>query len=127
MSPFLPATFLPSDFFTQAGSDEQARVRLSNATGFALLQLQRGEVPADWQQLSETPPWVVLAYHTLKLCMPGAGGREVTPQDYVTFNFWGSEMVSTQVQQRPCYLPNKPWQKHWTSIKILLLWRDVQW
>lgn len=63
--------------------------------GFALLQLQRNMVPADLQQLSQKPPWVVLAYHTLQLCLPAAGVCSTRDQDFLIYNFWRTQMVST--------------------------------
>lgn len=44
--------------------------RAKLATGFALLQLQRGQIVVTAEDLSTAPDWQVKAYRSLKLLLP---------------------------------------------------------
>jgi hypothetical protein len=72
--------------------------RLAVATGFALLQLQRGTTRVTTEDLSYAPDWLVKAYQMLKMLLPLASTC-VHPDklDVLVFNYFSAfDDVSTR-------------------------------
>lgn len=69
--------------------------RTSTATGFALLQLQRGQVVVAVEDLSTATDWQIKAYQCLKLLMP-LNNSAVTPEtlDFAVYNYYCDKVVS---------------------------------
>lgn len=69
-------------------SSSNASNRVHIATGFALLQLQRGQILVAADDLSTAPDWQVQAYQLLKVLLPMSNGA-VEPEnlDYMIFAF----------------------------------------
>lgn len=64
------------------------------AAGFALLQLQRGQIVVTAEDLSTAPDWQVKAYQSLKLLLPlFYGGALADPLDFVIFNYFNDPSV----------------------------------
>jgi hypothetical protein len=66
------------------------------AAGFALLQLQRGQVVVAPEDLSTAPEWQIKAYQLLKLLLPMTTSA-VTPEalDFTVFHYFSESVVST--------------------------------
>jgi hypothetical protein len=84
--------------------------RTGTATGFALLQLQRGQVVVAVEELSTAADWQIKAYQCLKLLLP-MYNNAVTPEtlDFAVFHYYTDKVVSNdccialpQVHTWPC-------------------------
>lgn len=66
------------------------------AAGFALLQLQRGQVVVAPEDLSTAPEWQIKAYQLLKMLLPMTTSA-VTPEalDFTVFYYFSASVVST--------------------------------
>lgn len=73
---------------------QRARV----AAGFALLQLQRGQVVVAPEDLSTAPEWQIKAYQLLKMLLPMTTSA-VTPEalDFTVFHYFLDESVVSTV------------------------------
>jgi hypothetical protein len=76
------------------------------AMGFALLQLQRGQIVVAAEDLSTAPDWQIKAYQLLKVLLPVASGT-VQPEnmDIAVFYYFNDIAVSSVLScfQQLCY------------------------
>jgi hypothetical protein len=98
------STELPTLTVIEGGTSTSPRT--STATGFALLQLQRGQVAVTVEELSTAPDWQIKAYQCLKLLMP-LYNQAVCPEtlDFAVFRYYGSQDVSA-LTVGPCLVPS---------------------
>jgi hypothetical protein len=89
---------LPGLVLDQIASDNRSTV----AAGFALLQLQRGQIVVTAEDLSTAPDWQVKAYQCLKLLLPlyysGVAPNHLDFLIYVYFNDPGAVSVPLTAQ-----------------------------
>lgn len=83
----------------------------STALGFALLQLQRGAVVFEPEELSYAASWVVKAYYSLRLLMP-LNNTCVAPHhlDFVLYYYYMSSSVRPEEQSG------------WTCVGETVVW-----
>lgn len=92
-------TSVTEECLTEPPNYEPRPSRVFVASGFALLQLQLGAINPDPVELSQQQPWVLLAYHTLKM-LPALFLMQSTCQDFIIYNYWLTQSVSSWLWRR---------------------------